>query len=440
MRIKRLGSLPAAHALPIAVDFGASGLKVLQVAGGEPTRLVAASFLPTPDEFAHDPAARLRFQIERLPKLIRKGGFTTKRAVCLIPASQMFCKHMQLQLSEGVSIDSLLQALLPSQVGCDYESLVCRSVEVPGGGRGGKTEVICMAASRDLVGRLMQALKSAHLEPVGVHAPFQSVLRSFHSVRRREEDALSRTLYLDLGYSSTNVMIAHGQDLVFARTVDLGGQHLDAAIMKQRNITLSEARKLRKEITVERRAVEDDAAHHDAGEEEGTGLALLHAAMAKSVQSASDSASKPQSAPVVPASAEEASAEASTLKDQRVGLPTPGMSPRIELASGKIVFPRGVNLSEPLEILSDEIAMSVRYHKSMFGGAGIDRAVLVGGEAKNAWLCQHLARALRVPVEVGDPLALVSRNGSERIKDVDFSKAQPGWAAALGMALSPTDL
>lgn len=427
MRYKGLRTLPSVGSPPIAVDFGAGGLKVLQVSGGESHKLVAASFLPTPDELVEDSAGRIRFQIEQLPKVIRKGGFTTKRAVCLIPASQMFCKHMQIQLSEGVEVDSMLQAMLPAQVGCDFESLVCRSVEVPGGGRGGKTEVICMAASRDLVGRLMQAIKTAKLEPVGIHGPFQSVLRSFDGTLRREEDAARTTLYLDLGYSSTNVIISHGTEMVFARTIDLGGLHMDQAISQQAKVGLSQARALRWKVSLE-----SAASTVPAASEEGDGLALLHAAMAKSKQASADGGLNRQET--------ETESSVAVAEDRRSGSETASGSVDFQPASGALQYPDGVNLDEPLEILADEICMSLRYHKSMFGGRSIDRTVLVGGEARQTWLCRHIARAIRMPVRVADPISQVSRVGEESVSGVDFTKAQPGWTAALGMCLSPTDL
>lgn len=424
MRYKGLRTLPAVGAAPIAIDFGAGGLKALQISGHESRRLIAAACLPTPDDLVEDAAGRLRFQIEQLPKLIRKGGFTTKRAVCLIPASQMFCKHMQIQLSEGVGVDSMLKALLPAQVGCEFESLICRSVDVPGGGRGGKSEVICMAASRDLVGRLMAALKAAHLEPVGVHGPFQSVLRAFDDVNQREEDAGKTVLYLDLGYASTNVMIAHGTQMVFARTIDMGGLHMDAAIMRQAHVGMAEARALRGQIVLERAGSSEPAG-------EGDGLALLHAAIARS---------KKVEAGAEGAEAKPAEEAAVAVDDRRGGGATPGMSAEVQPATTALRYPQGVDLSEALEILSDEVCMSLRYHKSMFGGRNVERAVLVGGESRQAWLCQHLARAIRIPVQVGDPISRLSKTGSEPIAGVEFGKAQPGWTAALGMCLSPTDL
>jgi Tfp pilus assembly PilM family ATPase len=84
--------------------------------------------------------------------------------------------------------------------------------------------------------------------------------------------------------------------------------------------------------------------------------------------------------------------------------------------------------------------MCLRHHESVFPDRKINRAIFVGGEARHLGLCQHIAKALRLPAQVADPMAGVSRTGNEPTVGVDFSTPQPGWATALGLALSPTDL
>jgi Tfp pilus assembly PilM family ATPase len=424
MRVKRIGSLPAVSNAPppIAIDFGARCLKVLQVSGGEHPKVVAATQIETPEEIVSNPAARLRFQMEALPKLIRKGKFTARRAVCVLPASNMFCKHMRLQLADGVDAESMIAATLPMQIGCAYETLVCRHHEVVGAGSGGKTEIICMAAGRELVGRLMAAMKAAKLEPVGVHSPFHAMHRAFEPIARRERDMHESTLYLDLGYAGTNVLIADGPTLSFARTVELGGLHLDTAIAAQRHVGLDEASQIRWKIPASQ-----PASAEQASEREGGGLAMLQAAIARDTGGATRAQAEPEDAAVA------------TEEDRRAGGQAPGMSAAIAPAARGPQFPEGVNLAEPLEILVDEIAMCVRYHKAMFPNRRVEKAVLLGGEARQVWLCQALARGLRLSMHVGDPLSRLDR-ADAAVRGLDLSKAQPGWAAVLGACLSPTDL
>ena len=124
------------------------------------------------------------------------------------------------------------------------------------------------------------------------------------------------------------------------------------------------------------------------------------------------------------------------MEERRQGLPPRGHTD----LSGQAFSPPAADLSEPLEILTDEISMSLRYHESIFPDRKIDRAIFIGGEARHLGLCQHIARTLKLPAQVADPMAGVARTGDEPTLGVDFSEPQPGWATALGLCMSPTDL
>jgi Tfp pilus assembly PilM family ATPase len=410
--------------LPIAVDFGVGALKVLQIAPGDPPTLVAAAALPTPDELIADPVKRIAFQIEALPKLVLPVGFRGKRAVCAIPAAQAFCKHMQFQLEPGVTAAGLVRSALPAALGCDASALVFRHIEVGQVGRGSagaKTEVICMAAARDMVERLMRALKDAKLDPVGMHIEYTATLRAFDSITRRQEDAGVTSLYMDIGAGTTKVTIAHGRDLVFARTIDLGGRHLDLAVAKQLNLSVAEARSRRLAMA----QLVPQPAPAAAPEPVGSGLAILAAG--------ERAAGRGGDAPV-------GGSATAVLEERREGRLPSGFTPDLGAQPRMDMAPAFADLSEPLEILTDEISMCLRYHETMFPGRRISRAIFVGGEARHLGLCQHIAKVLKLPAQVADPMAGVARTGSEPTAGVDFTKAQPGWAMTLGLCQCPTDL
>ncbi len=383
--LRTIGSLRPG-AMPVAIDFGAGSLKALQLSSGEPEALVAAAELTTPEDCLYDPAKRLRWQIEALPKLIKQAKFKTTRAVCAIPSPLLFCKHMQFQKSDEVTTQDMLNAALPSQVGCDPAMLLTRHIEVEQTARAGRTEVICFAAGRELVARLMHAIKAAKLEPVGIHNEFTALLRAF-APRAGEPSDPTPTVYIDLGRVSTNVMIASAGEMLFARTIGFGGLHLDQAITSQLKCSLSQARK-------ERLALTSLRPQESAPGAEGQGT------------------------------------------DDRPSEQTPA-SPATATVSR---VTRQINLREPLEILVDEISMCLRYQRSLLPDRPVGRVVFVGGESRHRPLCAEIARALRLPAQGADPMSRIARSGSEPCVDVDLSQAQPGWAVALGMCLSPTDL
>lgn len=361
--------------LPVAIDFGVGSLKVLQVNAGPPLSLVAAGCVDTPDELLGDPARRFEFQAMALNRIFKVGGFTSKRAVCAIPAAQSYCKHMQLAAGDPGAIAAQVRVAVSGQLGCDPTALVFRHIDVERAGPAGKSEVICMAASRDLVERYVGAVRAARLEPVGMHAEHVAIVRAM-SVIGQPGDTQT-TLYLDIGAGSTKVAIAPGQSIKFARTIDLGGRHLDHAVARHTRCDLHEARQVR------------------------LGLRELGA--------------RPAPAPAGGGSVAVAEADLATRLAVRA-------------------------VTEPIEILTDEVAMCLRYYESLFPGTRPARVAFLGGEARHVALCTHIARALRMSALTGDPMAGVARSGKEPIRGADLSGSQPGWAMVLGLALCPTDL
>lgn len=388
----------AALGLPIAVDFGSSALKVLQVTSPESPGLVAAAMVPTPEPLLSDPNERLEFQIEALARVLKGTGFRGRRVVCGVPSGQTACKPLKLQNASGSNVHALIRAAIPTQLGCDPGAVVYRHVEVSAAGKSaGKSEVILFATARDLVERLMRAVKAARFEPVGIHNEFAATVYSLGPPAPGEADG-GATLYLDVGAGFTRAMIAHGRSLVFAKTIEVGGRHLDALAAEQLKVGLEEARSRRQAMT----ALVPPA----AAESGQAGMALLAAGMA----------------------------QGGALPDRAVAAETLGPAARGLYREDE------PDLREQLEILTDEVSMCLRYHESACPEKKVDRVVFLGGESRHVALCQHVARAIRLPAQLADPLARVARSGDEPCIGVDLSGNQPGWALALGLCLGPTDL
>lgn len=365
---------------PLSVDFGVGSLKILQLAPGDTPSIASAVQLDTPDDLLDNPAKRLSYQIEALPRLLKQGKFKTTRAVCAVPSGQMVCKHLQIIPSDDVPIEKLAAAQIGSQLGCDPNALLVRCRVVEGAKVVGKKEVICFAAARDFVARLMGALKSAKLEPVGIHNEFAADLRSIDAIAQPGEASSeadgAATLVLDLGAGSTKAVIAHGSRMVFARSIELGTRHMDETIAHQLRCTIREAR--------------------------GVRMGLEQICPRKAVVAGGP-------------------AEAATRPSGRGNSPDP-------------------DLSEPMEILADETAMCLRYHRMLFPDRAVEKVVFLGGESRQRLVCEHLARSLRLAAQSVDPMARLARSGKVPCEGVDVTAPQPGWATAVGMCLSPTDL
>lgn len=366
-KFKKLGSLQSrtifgSTSPAIGLDFGVTGLKILQIGEGAPPSLVAAAVVPTPDHLLADHAKRFAFQLDALPRAIKAGGFKGSRVACVVPAAETFCKLLQLPKASGVPLDEQVLMTASAALECPADAIICRSVELPSS-NAGRTDVLCTAVPRGIVDRLLAACRAAKLELVGIHDEFTTLLRAFSAASSTVDDSGVTTVYLDIGAAATELVIAHGKQLAFARTIGVGGLMLDEYAGESLGYDRSGAHNARLEV--------------DASEASGGAIVT-------------------------------------------------------ELKSP--------DLSEPIAMLCDEVRLCLRYHEALFPSRSIDRVVLTGGESRCRALCMRIARRLRLPAQLGDAMALVSRSGTEPSMGVDWSKPQPGWGVVLGVCLSPTDL
>ena len=406
---------------PIAFEFGTAELKVLQITTGSNPQLVAAAAVEMPSRLRRDAQARLAFQIDALPKLMKAGGFKGKRAVCSMPSAMSFCKHLKIVKADGVGLETLVRAKLQSTMGCDPSALVYRWVPVESGTTN-RGEVICMGAGRDVIQRLMRGLKAARLEPVAMHSDFQAILTAMHACTRHLEGHEDKpTLYLELGAGGSRVLVGDGEKLAFAKFVEIGGRHLDEAIARAQNIDHERARSIRLnlETLVPETAVAAASAPKSATADRagGSGLAMLEAALKRSRATPTHEDNQ-------------GSAVMAALDESAMGMET----------LDEAMTRTGTDLTEPLEILTDEVQMCVRYYNGMCPQRKIERVAFLGGESRQIALCTHIAKRLNLPAQIADPLARVTRTGNEPCIGTDLSGSQPGWSVALGLCLRPTDL
>lgn len=400
------------QASPIAIDLGSSSAKLLQCSMGDSPALLSAAEIPIPDEARGDHERTMAYWAEALPEALRKGKFKGKRAVISMHSSQTLTQHMQIIESDDLSREDVIKAQLQMQLNVLPQNVVVRSVEVGPVHRNGqaKTEMICFAIAKDTVMRYVDLLRRCKLEVVGVHTETVAMLRAFDHINRRTEDDQITTLYADMGWSGTRIAIAHGKKPVFARYINIGGRQFDQMIAGSLKCDIGEARRMRLGLP---------------------GEFLVSSGEGAMLSMAAEAATR--------ATAVRAGASAAVLEDRRGTRAPKVLKHGIVGAEG----PRSVSnadITELLDTITDEVSMCLRYHKSLFKGRTIDRAIFVGGESRQAWLCQHIVKTLGVEAHMADPLARFDPTGCNETPGLTLGKPQPSWAVACGLADAPTDL
>jgi type IV pilus assembly protein PilM len=393
---------------PIAIDFGSASAKILQARMDDRPVLQAAAELPIPDSIRGDHAREVEYLHEFMPSLMSRARFKGRRAIISVPGSKTLVQHMNLPKVEGTNDLDLINGQLSAQFGCPADAIVTRHVEVCDVHRGGaaQREVLVFAIPRETIMRYVQLLRKMKLEVVGVHSAPHALVHSFAHLNRRTDDREVVNCYINIGWSNTLVAIAHGPNLVFARQVEVGGRHFDEQIAQTLRCDIAAARAHRLSMgdMAERTAVKAPAA-----------TAMMGVASAA------------------------ADGDTLTAEDRRDPERTPSLGATVE-SEHSIEQLRELNLLEMLDVISDELSMSIRYHKGLFRDREIDRVIFLGGESRQLWLCRHLTRQLGAPAQLGDPLTRFQAGKGVETPGLDLGEPQPGWAVACGLSQAPTDL
>lgn len=405
----------AKNVSPIAVDFGTDTLKLLQVSTDEQPQLLAAASISIPEGVRKTPQTRMEFVQGVLRDLVRKGGFRGNRVIMSIPTTLTHIQHLRVNKGEE-QLDRPIHAQLQQRFAVDPSALLIRPIvvgEVLADGAA-KQEVICIATGRQTVGRLLETASRAKLTVVGIHAEPLAIVESFAHLFRRADDTQRTTMFIDIGAGITKAMITHGTQLVFAKTIQVTAADLANALPSGSN--------------------------EQTGQSQAEQLAGGDAGAQPEVPDATTADGQPADGPDESMALLDAAASAQTATTvAKAALPAAASAD--PQGPGPTAAPASAQVSEMLDCLVDELQLCVGYHASMFQNQTVQKLVFLGGGANDKPVCQHIARSLRIPAQLGDPLARLNRaSGASAPVGVDLRQSQPGWAVPLGLCSLPTNL
>jgi type IV pilus assembly protein PilM len=433
------------HAQPIGVDFGSDCLRLAQVQfhGNDP-RLIAAASADVPHHIRLDPDARLAFFTENVRDLLAQGNFRGRQAVLGLPAATMFIRHLRVPRMKDDQLRKALRWEARGKLPIDLSKSVVRHL-VAGEVHHDQEpllEVILMAAARDSVNSLLAAASAGRLDVIGMNVEPMALVDCFSHVYRRKSDQDVTSLFVDIGCSASRAMICRGRQVLFARSISIGGDHFTRAVCEALKIDFEEAKVLRIKLSrleaslaadslaqtamaTTTKSTDRPAAARSGANGQPKSFASAATAVATLVRPASDAAF-----------GDEAD-DASDIDDDSISAP---FHADADALAEKAEVVRNA-CQHPLDRLVEELDLCRRYYETTFPERPVDRALFVGGEARQRSLCQYLAGELGLPAQVGDPLARMSRNNDIAPETgIDRRESQPAWAVAIGLSLgSPAE-
>ncbi len=220
--------------LPIGIDIGAGGAKLLQFrrSGGE-LMLAASSRVELPALAGRaDDAGRITTLVQTVAERVRSGGFRGSRCVISVDDRWLRTRSVRQPQMPAQDIDRAARLDAPGRLGFaegePAEIGWLRAGEVRQGDDT-RDELIYVGSLRGPLEHLVYTLAEQGLRPVAIEPGFQACTRWFTRSLRRAADQTSVRLIVDIGLLSTGVMLTRGRSVAFYKQLEVGGAAMTKA-------------------------------------------------------------------------------------------------------------------------------------------------------------------------------------------------------------------
>jgi len=353
---------------------------------------------------------------DTIRELVATGKFSGRDAILCVPSTVLHMQHVRMPPLGEAEIKKALPWEVKGKLPIDPDHSVLRHI-VAGEihvNNEPRNEVIVLATPKSTVAQMLAIAGRAKLNVIGMNVEPRAVVDCFAHVYRRKQDADVTSCYVDLGCRTSRVIIARGQNILFARGIDIGGDTLSHAVAGALGISFEQAKLLR-------------------------------------IKLAAQPIVRPAAKPVEPVEPEPQPAEADSVNHSFALLTLAPANDRRHVVEAIDIVPTALpdDLQEQaarvdaacaatIQQLCDELNLCRRYHEATFAQSPVDRLVFIGGEARQRGMCQRIAQSIGVAAQLGDPLVRMAKTtevGPE--SGIDLKQPQPAWAVALGLSMGP---
>jgi type IV pilus assembly protein PilM len=272
------------------------------------------------------------------------------------------------ELAAAVAFQAQEQVPMPlSNAVLDFHALGI--IDTPAGPR---QRVVLVAAQRDMVERLLAAVRHAGLNAEGVDLSAFALIRSLYQREDPAQEQAGRVLYLNVD-GLTNLAIAEGSICRFTRVVGSGLEGMAIELAERRSIALTEARALLAAVDLTAPGVSEAVESAEAESE--------------------PQLEEPLSADGQPASPEEHDEEERSMSYEEMAAAEAQAAPKGADSDLMTVVENGIRE------ISGEVRNSLDFHRSQDGGGEVSHVVLSGSAEDIPGFAEALEASLGVPVQ-----------------------------------------
>lgn len=217
--------------LPIGIDLGASGAKMVQLrwSRGGLSLIAALRVESDPDATTADDA--FASVVAGIGRRLDAGRFVGRRCVLSLPDSMISVRSVRMPRMSDEDTDSAVRLDGAERLGltdAPAEISWLRAGEVRQG-EDIRDEIILVGADRKRVEWIVDSLAEVGLTPLQVEPAFVSAARILGRQYRRQSDQKHVRLVVDVGWRSTGITALRGDKVAFYKQLEWGGERLDMA-------------------------------------------------------------------------------------------------------------------------------------------------------------------------------------------------------------------
>lgn len=211
-------------AAPIGIDLGSSSLKLVQLnAADGRLELAAAAACEVPQDIRNNPEFLHEWYIQNIKQLLLTSAFNGRRAVTSLPSRDVITHHLRVAKGSPDEIAADVASEAQEKLPFNAAPQLLRHV-VAGevyDSDDAKLEVIMMALDQRGMNRHLDILDRTNLETVSISVESSAILTAMAPLLLQEDMQTHATMFVDLGRTATRIVIAHGDHLAFARTLNV---------------------------------------------------------------------------------------------------------------------------------------------------------------------------------------------------------------------------
>lgn len=249
----------------MGLDVGTTAVRMLQLGGSErDLRVVDAAKFVIPLDVKDDETRCRKFVIEGIRRLVKERRFRGREVVMALSAEELAVRNIRMPRMPEEELVTAVNWEAQNKFPFDTATAVIQYLRAGEVRHGDQLldEIILFAAPRAEVDEKIQLACEAGLHLVSLGAEPCAVFRGFERFLRRREDEDTVRVFSDIG-AQTTMIVARGRDIVFVKTIPIGGGVFNRAVADCLELAPAEAEALRRRIGRRRERSDDGGTDGD---------------------------------------------------------------------------------------------------------------------------------------------------------------------------------